>query len=162
MTLLFRSGDRKLGVLVNTADVATLLRICADAADLETGGVLVGRYAADGETAVVTTIGKPPDDSRAGRTWFERGVRGVASWLAELWSRRERTYYLGEWHFHPQAAPTASNDDKRQLLSISRNAAYKCPEPVMLIIGGDPRGDWSARAYVTAGGRFLALERIES
>jgi hypothetical protein len=71
---------------------------------------------------------------------------------------------LGEWHFHPYATPSASADDERQMLTIADDPRYHCPEPILLIMGGDPSGAWTMAAYVftRSGGRLRlhrALER---
>jgi integrative and conjugative element protein (TIGR02256 family) len=54
--------------------------------------------------------------------------------LKARWEKKQ--YYLGEWHFHPNASPNPSGQDKRQLMEIANNASYNCPEPIMIIIGG--------------------------
>ena len=38
-----------------------------------------------------------------------------------------------------------------------------CPEPVMLIVGGDPNGFWEAKAYVHPRGKSLcAMDKLEA
>jgi integrative and conjugative element protein (TIGR02256 family) len=157
--LVFRSQDGLLAVEVGRSRARLLHQACAKAGGGETGGVLVGFYAEDGECAYVTDIGQPPPDSEAGPTWFRRGVRGLREWLEELWGDRRRTYYLGEWHYHPKARPEASEDDKKQMLLISKDRKIRCPEPILLIIGGDARSSWSTNAYVVRGGVFEQLRR---
>lgn len=155
--MLFRSQDERFCVQIGDRPLRAMLRHCQDAGEHETGGILVGRYTADLECAVLTDVGGPPSDSKAARTWFVRGVNEVRVWLVTLWNRHTREYYLGEWHFHPFALPRASEDDKEQLALISKDAAYHCPEPIMVILGGDPRSSWRVSVYVMANGRLAAL-----
>ena len=86
-------------------------------------------------------------DSRSGRTWFVRGIRGLQKTIDRLWTRQHE-YYLGEWHFHPGGAPDPSQTDIEQVQEIAYSEQYHCPEPVLLIIGGEPSGKWSARSFV--------------
>src|SRR5262249_3629493 len=93
---------------------------------------------------------------------FERGVDGLAAWLATLWRAPRKTYYLGEWHYHPHASPDASPQDRAQMITFSRNLAYACPEPLLVIVGGDPDGAWDARAYVfPVREGCISLRRVE-
>jgi hypothetical protein len=60
-----------------------------------------------------------------------------------------KEHYLGEWHFHPFAAPSPSSIDYSQMAEIAVSRSWRCPEPVLLIIGGDPRGEWCPYGLVT-------------
>lgn len=150
----FITADRKYGVIVNEKGIKKILSLCDESSDIETGGILVGHYDKNHTWAVVTDISGPPDDSMRGHRSFDRGVGGLQDWLNHLWSSK-RHYYLGEWHYHPFASAKASCTDIRQLKRHSRNTLLACPEPVMLIIGGDPRGRWEAKAYVYPRGKRL-------
>jgi integrative and conjugative element protein (TIGR02256 family) len=124
---------------------------------METGGVLIGKYSTDHRTAFVTRVHGPPPDSRAGSTWFVRGVRGLQRVLREYWIRGE--YYLGEWHYHP-GAPTPSSTDLKQMTTIATSHAYCCPEPVLCVVGSRgelrwfvvPRGEHEIELHLLAGG----------
>jgi integrative and conjugative element protein (TIGR02256 family) len=141
------SADRRFGVFVQEAIVAQLLKECQLAKSRETGGILIGVYSDRRDRAIVERVTGPTRDSKSGPTWFHRGVLGLQRLLDELWNRGQG-YYLGEWHFHPQASPHASETDHTSLRGIAHSDRYNCPEPVLLIIGGDPRGDWRASALV--------------
>ncbi len=45
-----------------------------------------------------------PADSLAGRTTFQRGVRGLRPLLHARW--KTGLYYVGEWHFILEAHPS--------------------------------------------------------
>lgn len=147
-TLEFESHDKRFALTIPGPQVRALLGFARRAGRRETGGLLVGYYGAQLDRAHVTVVSPPPPDSRASGWSFERGVRGLTSWLADLWSSPTQRYYLGEWHFHPHASPEASRDDRRRMVGISANKGYRCPEPLLLILGGDPNARWEARAYV--------------
>lgn len=156
--LLFRSADGRFGLTLDAGRVARLLELCREAGLDETGGILVGRYSYGHDCAHVISIVRPPADSAAGRTLFRRGVAGLNSWLQKLWGAT-REHYIGEWHFHPLASPDPSSIDREQMLRIATDRAWGCPEPVLLIIGGDPAGEWRAHAEVaTRQGRLIPLQ----
>lgn len=47
----------------------------------ETGGILIGRYDLDGNSAIVPEATIRPKDSRSGRAWFQRGIHGLKDML---------------------------------------------------------------------------------
>lgn len=145
--LEYWSEDKKFGLRISQQNLDNLLQLCGSAGNHETGGLLVGFYNEVHSCAIVTGISKSPPDSRTGRIWFERGIRGLQQWLDTLWLQKQH-FYLGEWHFHPQADPTVSQDDIEQMQQISQSKLYQCPEPVLLIIGGSPPKHWNAKGYV--------------
>jgi len=148
MTLLeFWSRDSRFGLRIEEKQVSEILRLCRMSGRDETGGILLGYYSKALDCAVVTHVTEAPSDSKSGRTWFVRGVQGLQRLVDRLW-QRDRTYYLGEWHFHPYGAPRPSQTDLNQMWEIASASQYHCPEPVLLILGGDPSSDWSACAYV--------------
>jgi hypothetical protein len=147
------SADRRYGLRLPEAELARMLVLSRKAKRQETGGILVGSYSERLDCAIVRTASRAPRDSRSGGSWFHRGVRGLQRWLNGLW--KSKTYYLGEWHFHPFAAPTPSETDVAEMGQMAENPSYHCPEPVLVILGGDPGGDWQLRAFVFLGGRQL-------
>lgn len=141
------SEDRRYGVRIAGELIAKMVRLCAQAAGDETGGILVGHYTVALNCAVIRAVSRAPSDSARGRTWFDRGVRGLQRWIDRLWAR-ERYYYLGEWHFHPQGAPLPSATDIRQMEQVAASVNYRCPEPILVIIGGDPPRHWELRVFI--------------
>ena len=117
--------------------------MCRESGDLETGGVLVGRYSDAHDTAIVTRVWGPPEDSIRRRTSFWRGTQGLQKQLDALWKARE--FYLGEWHYHPQGAGQPSIGDKRQMARIADSLDYNTPEPVLIVVGGL---EWEVVAHV--------------
>lgn len=111
---------------------------------------MIGRYTRALDTAVVTAVTQPPADSRSTPTRFLRGGRGLAVLLAGLWNRpaETREYYLGEWHYHPDADPVVSAQDRRQMTAIAEDERYRCPEPILVIVAGSPGAGWQLSAQV--------------
>ncbi len=143
----FATRDGRFGLSVEGATVRRLLRLCRSARDVETGGILAGYYSDRMDCAVVTYVSGPPKDSKATPTSFYRGVKGLQRRLNTAWANR-REFYLGDWHYHPYATAEASGVDARQLKVFSEDTMLACPEPILLIVGGDPDGEWEAKAYV--------------
>lgn len=145
--LVFRSDDGRFGLTLSAPQVRTLLRHCLAGLPDETGGILAGRYSEQREMAFVRAVLPAPADSLIGRATFERGTAGTRPWLDQLW-RERGLYYLGEWHSHPFASPDPSPQDRQSMRGRSLVQAYACPEPLLLILGGDPGGTWQAAAWV--------------
>ena len=66
-----------------------------------------------------------------------------------MWNQGQ--YYLGEWHYHPNASSLPSGIDNKQMIKLSRDKKLNCPEPILIIIGGY-KDNWSinARLYVNS------------
>jgi integrative and conjugative element protein (TIGR02256 family) len=148
-----RTSDGTYGLLIEEPALRDLDRMCRDARAVETGGVLVGRYSADLAMAIVREATPPPSDSRRGRSWFERGVAGLREMLGQRWRSKERTYYVGEWHFHPAPRVVPSSDDFSQMVQIAHAEQYDCKEPLLVIFGAsESQGARSLRAFVCPAG----------
>lgn len=126
----------------------------------ETGGILYGYYANDCMSATITGATSQPRGSRSGRTWFERSIGGLQRLLNNLW--KSRVYYLGEWHLHPNGSPTPSGQDVEQLLQISKSKSYHCPEPILIILGGRPKGLELKALMFYDEGDYVELQSVSS
>lgn len=145
--VVFRTSDGRFGLTLPAEQLARTLLLCEVAGDQETGGLLIGRYTHDLDMAIVDEVTGPGADSHAGRGWFRRGVRALQAILLERW-RTQRAYYIGEWHFHPGRSAEPSGYDHAQMRRISCSPEYQCPEPILLIVGGNPSRDWHVSAGV--------------
>jgi integrative and conjugative element protein (TIGR02256 family) len=152
-------GDSKKQILLELpADIVRYMRWRATMSlRKETGGILIGRYSADLALAVVVRATAPPSDSRAGATWFERGIVGVDKLLEQAWENG--LHYLGEWHFHPGGLPHASASDRAEMRKIASDKETRCTTPVLVILG-DPELDPKIAAYAQQNGVFLHLPSI--
>ncbi|ENF5743431.1 Mov34/MPN/PAD-1 family protein [Listeria monocytogenes] len=115
-------------------DVICLLKkLYKDSLPKETGGILFGRYSEDLNLAHITDIYYNIEDSKMAYRSFIRGKKGFRQYSKKMW--REKKYYLGEWHTHPNSLPYMSLQDKNQMVEIQKLKKMKCPEPILLIIG---------------------------
>ena len=148
-----RSSQVKIGEEATSA----ILSHCEQAAGLETGGILIGSYSADGVVARVNEALGPPKGSRSKRNEFMRSPLGLKGILQRRWSSQQ--YYLGEWHFHPRGRDCPSPQDQRQLAEIGSDGAYVCQKPILIVVGGCSN-DWRIGVWVLADGELLRLRRV--
>jgi integrative and conjugative element protein (TIGR02256 family) len=155
--MIYRSENNQYNFLLSKDCLNKILKYIKKAERHETGGILIGAYSEDHSMAMLKKITGPPSDSKHGFTWFERGLKGLQKLLNSLWGLGE--YYLGEWHFHPQAPPNPSLQDVSQMKAISKSKSYGCPEPILLIIGGD-HTSYSIRVFVSIPNKFIELKEV--
>ena len=143
--LVFAGGGTRIRVAPAAAE--EMRRLAAVAFPQEVAGVLVGRYVG-GDLAEIVSVTGPTTDSTHGLTACERGSAGLTELLERLWD--EGLYYLGEWHTHPAAPPTPSDTDTETMRGFARDPAVRCPEPILLILGGVAGAEiWSASMFGT-------------
>lgn len=151
--LHFTSQSKKYQVILRSSAHLSMLDLSIKSKRLETGGVLIGYYSDELDTAIVTQISHVPDDSQQSMFGFIRGIKGLVNLFQSLWNFRR--HYLGEWHFHPYSSPNPSSDDLEAIKEISVNKNYQCSAPIMLILGGDPNGEHTFRLFVQPKGERL-------
>ena len=151
MVELFRDGREQFEVQIEDLAKQAMLHLCAIAGDHETGGILIGHYDASHLRAVVTEATARPADSESGRFAFRRGKAGLRELLKQRWVHG--SHYLGEWHFHPGGSAHPSFCDERVMVGIAKSARYACPEPILLIVGGNPPGSFDLSVTVFPRGR---------
>lgn len=144
--LAFKSDDHRFGLTVPRNHWLELSNLCMTAGEMETGGILVGYYTREHDCAIVAEVSGPPADTTAGKTWLQRGVAALQSWLHELWTRRTH-FYLGEWHYHPNGRANPSPTDISEMTRIARSARFRCPEPILLVVSGES-GRFTPGAFV--------------
>jgi len=144
------TGDGKYSLRIRRKVITFMCRLSSRSPEWETGGVLIGFYSADLSTVVITQATPPPLDSTRSHSWFLRGVAGLTQLFERLWRQRERVYYVGEWHYHPESRVMPSAYDFAQMAQIARGTNYQCNAPVMLIVGMQPAktSQPSIRAFV--------------
>lgn len=148
-----KSLDDRYGLEINSKCLDYVFTICRTSGQIETGGILIGHYTREHDWAIITRVAGPPPDSERGVSWFFRGVKGLQRRLQQLWSK-ESSYYLGEWHLHPGHSAVPSKADIRQMKRISQDESYKCPEPLLMLVGGRPEA-WQLGVYVFPRGAQL-------
>lgn len=150
--MVYKSADKLFGLDINAKFIDGILACVQKAGKKETGGILIGSYNEQRDIAIVTKITGPTIDSKSGRTWFNRGTKGLQKLLNNAWQLNQ--YYLGEWHFHPNASPDPSFCDQTQMIRIATCQQYKCPEPLLLIIGGSLM-DYRIKIFVVVEAKSL-------
>jgi len=150
------SSNKNFGLVVGPEQLQQMSEHCIKYGSCETGGVLIGSYSDNKACASITQILGPAQDSKSGRTWFIRGISGLQKLIDRYWER-DKHYYLGEWHFHPYAMPNPSGQDIAQMRSIASSKAYNCPEPLLIIMGGNPAKHPLVRAFVFPQGQLIEL-----
>lgn len=151
----FVTSDRRIGVVIDDDTQRRLLEHCIRTGRKETGGILIGRYSDLHDQAIVTDVTGPPQDSIRRRFSFVRGLIGVQRRLDRAW--RHRNFYLGEWHFHPFMAADPSDRDRTQIIDFSKDPTYACPEPILIVVGGDPEHEPEFQMAVVLGDDLVFL-----
>ncbi len=101
---------------------------------LEYGGILVGHYEDDGQTAVIVdTI--LPIRYKSSKFNFERSNEGFKEKLEELYKQTPKLIYIGEWHTHPDLLAIPSQDDYDSIKAVAHHPDVQIKNPIMLIIG---------------------------
>jgi integrative and conjugative element protein (TIGR02256 family) len=115
----------------------------------ETGGVLAGYLAVNGDVVVQAAIG--PGPKALHKRWsFLPDHDWQCKQLDDLFSvSHGRNRYLGDWHTHPDASPRMSWLDRRTLAAIAKHPQTQLDQPLMLIGGGKIGGrSWIAHRFV--------------
>lgn len=145
-TETWASSDSDLEVEIPPDCIDRVRNLCIEADGVETGGILVGIYESASKARVISAT-DPPRDSVQGPTMFHRGTEHVDEWLREARDRLG-VRYLGEWHYHPSDSAVASQPDRTEMNTIASNEDYHCPDPILLVVGENPRQEFSANTYV--------------
>lgn len=132
----YESSNGIYGVKLANQELQYIHDLCKNSFPYETGGILIGRYSKDLKWAEITTITRAPAESKRTRCSFMRSTQGIITKLKNAWKKQQ--YYLGEWHYHPNASPKPSGLDLQTMLNLSGSEELHCPEPILLIIGGSP------------------------
>ena len=142
----FSSKDSQFQLIITSKLMDEMLSFCKEIENLETGRILIGHYSDSLDRAIVTRISEAPSDSIKRKSSFFRGSKGLLKLLNKIWPKKE--YYLGEWHYHPYSSPRPSRADQKQMRCLSSNTKLNCPEPILLIVGGNPIGNWTITVHV--------------
>lgn len=91
-------------------------------ADVETGGVLIGRLSEIARVAHVVDVLEAPEDSRRSREEFILGTKGLKQRLADYVKILDYSLYcLGTWHSHLHpGAPSVTDRATAQAVSVAR------------------------------------------
>ena len=109
--------------------------LCAAKYPLETGGLLFGYWADNGEPVIEVMVGPGPK-AQHNRFTFEPDYDFHDLEVDKIYADKEnRNYYLGDWHCHPYPGEVAlSVTDIETLVKIGGEVSPR--SPLTLIIGG--------------------------
>lgn len=154
--ITFRDDNHIYTVMLSGEAYEKMIFFSHKANPCETGGILVGNYSSDQTTASITQITSPPKESKHHKFSFYRSSTGLMQFLNSMWNQGQ--YYLGEWHYHPNSPPIPSNTDLRQMSTLSKNNKLKCPEPILIIIGGSIK-EWKVSVGIYVNDKYISLRR---
>lgn len=155
--IFFRDKDQKYNVYLNNTCYEQMLHYSDKSNPYETGGILIGNYSQDLTTANILQITPPPKNSILKKNSFYRASNDLEMMLDTAWE--QGCYYLGEWHYHPNFYAIPSMADIKQMIDFSNNQNLKCPEPILVIIGGN-KNNWDVTVSVFSEGKHFFLKKI--
>ncbi len=155
MGYVFGSEDNNYKIIICASTYDKIISECEKYMSLETGGILIGNYSKDNIIAYIKDS-YSPNDSKHFKSRFFRGTAGINKILDKKW--REGEYYLGEWHYHPNSSSDSSRIDDTQMITFSNNKKLNCPQPILLIIGGN-LSNWSLNAYIYKDNKKIILKK---
>lgn len=144
--ITFKSADDKFSVEITDIILSNIHQECKKAENKETGGILIGKYSEDRNTAIISKITGPPTGSKQGRCTFKRAPANLNKILHDKWDLGYR--YVGEWHFHPNSSPNPSLVDNIQMNKFANDKKLNCSEPILLVIGGNQEKGWELSVQV--------------
>lgn len=134
-TQTWRSSCGSYTVILKGPFLEESSRLARERYPNEVGTALVGSYSADGWQARVHDLAPLTPDSCGGMAWFRRGMRGLRSFFRRLFREsRGLSYYVGEWHSHPDGEPIPSRTDDRNMMDIASDADAHCPECLLVLL----------------------------
>jgi integrative and conjugative element protein (TIGR02256 family) len=129
--------ERGCAVRIPGEVLSSMWEVAANSKPRETGGTLVGHYSEDLRDAFVTAALEATIGAGKQRARFYRPPDNVDGQLARIYDESGGLiHYLGEWHTHPDAAPTPSPTDLSTLRSLARSRSVATDTPFMVILGG--------------------------
>jgi integrative and conjugative element protein (TIGR02256 family) len=129
-------------------------------APLETGGMLVGYDGVEPLEPVVTFVIGPGPMAEHTLDGFVPDGRWQRAELTRIYAESGGvTTYLGDWHSHPDGAPSPSRKDRRTARRVARSAKARAPRP-LTVIAGSIEDEWLIAAYRLVGRAFRPLRII--
>ena len=144
--------DTKVSILREGCERIKLL--AKESGEIETGGILVGKYESNGSYLVERATEPGPKAIREGRR-FEKDVDYCQMQLEELTRELgENTCYLGEWHYHPTTSNEPSGTEIKSLMEIAEQENYLIEKPIMIIVSRNLEFGLSVH---TKSGRWISI-----
>lgn len=111
----------------------------------ETGGLLLGYWAAEG--VIITMVTGPGPKSKHRLSSYLPDNKFDSDQIAEIYTKTNGvTTYLGDWHSHPKGGSGLSKDDIITLFNISNFEPSRAKTPIMLIAAKESY-DWTPAVW---------------
>lgn len=112
----------------------------------ETGGLLLGYWAA-GDVIVTIATGAGPESDHNLSSYIPDN-KFDSNQIAKFYKETSgRITYLGDWHSHPEGGSALSKDDIITLFNISTYEPARAATPIMLIAAKEHSG-WTPAVWV--------------
>jgi integrative and conjugative element protein (TIGR02256 family) len=122
----------------------------------ETGGMLIGYRADNGELVVQELVGPGPKATHLPHRFLPDHEWQCQRLDTIYRQTKGRSVYLGDWHTHPCGLPNMSWLDRRTLRAIARHPTTGTANPVMLI-GGNAHVAWQWKLHGFQSERMFGL-----
>lgn len=153
----FKTNDNKFSVELSDEILNNVHQECIKAKNKETGGILIGKYSEDRNTAIINKITGPPKGSKHTKHIFVRPPVNLKKLLHDKWNLGYR--YVGEWHFHPNSSPNPSMVDNIQMKKFANDKKLNCCEPILIIVGGNYKKGWKISVHVYTRKKRFTLQK---
>lgn len=154
--LKWQSDCEQYTVIISESCFFKMIKMAQTHYPNEVGTSLVGCYSDDGFEASVLDLAPLSSDSKGQRTSFYRGTVGLRKFFAKLRQTFSgKRHYVGEWHSHPDGAPTPSGTDDRNQLDIAMDTKTNCPECILIIVGGPNFNEMGVFVYSRKQGKVI-------
>lgn len=129
----------------------------------ETGGVLLGYEAENGELVLTRIFGPGPNASHSRTSFHPDHEYQKAELASHFLATGGRESYFGDWHTHPLGIGQLSDTDRRTLRRIAETPAAQVCRPIMAVLAGGP-SDWGfhVEQYVNQGAFFGSYGRLRA
>ncbi len=133
--------------------MSLMLQLAENHHPYETGGMLIGYEADNGEAVVSHLIGPGPGARHTRFGFVPDSEYQQAELEAHFHATKGKETYLGDWHTHPHSNSNLSRVDKKTLARIAKTSTSGTRHPLMAILGGGT-GTWVLGAV-----RFIGTKR---
>jgi integrative and conjugative element protein (TIGR02256 family) len=125
---------------------------------LETGGVMMGYSAGEGEWVVTYASDPGPNAIHQPHSIFfdDSHLRKLVRKL----NRSRQWQYIGDWHSHTIRRLSPSKGDKRTIWAKASQSMYMSSSPLMLIVGLGKQNQVQARGFIL-GNTLREVGKIE-
>lgn len=123
---------KNLKLLINEDLLQQLVNKSHEHYPNEYGGLLIGKYSNDNKEICITNSILPSIFSSS-QISFERCTQNLTETIKNIY-KQTKSYYVGEWHTHPNASVQYSPTDLSAMQSIVNTDEVAITNPILLIL----------------------------